>query len=56
MERGLGMWGIVTPYISPEAVLESVEEVAETTGTAANILEDATPENEESSGDDQLTR
>ena len=51
-----GMIATVTPYISPEAALESVEEVAETTGTAADILEDATPENEESSGDDQLTR
>ena len=50
-----GMIATVTPYISPEAVLESVEETAET--TEAETLEGGTtPENEESSDDDQLTR
>jgi len=51
-----GVIANVTPYISPEAALESAEEVAETVETEAGSLEDATLENEESSGDDQLTR
>lgn len=51
-----GMIANVTPYISPEAALESSEELAETVETAAESLQDATLENEESSDDDQLTR
>ena len=51
-----GMVVNVSPYISPEAALESVEEAAETMETKAESLEGTTPANEESSGDNQLTR
>jgi hypothetical protein len=51
-----GIIANVTPYLSPEAALENVEEVVETVETEAGSAEDAARENEESSGDNQLTR